>query len=194
MARVFQALAPASLMLAVLTLAGCPPAPSLSVTPLAISIAAQEDGSEFQIINAGGGTLNWTATENLAWLQMQPSPANGLKQVGSSIEGSLSTGVNGIELIVDRSALTPGTTSGDVQVTSKGGAQNVRVTVTQVGEAALAVSSENLNFGTTQEIGTFDVLNTGSESLTWNINVAEDAPWLKVSPSGGTISGGGLPA
>lgn len=187
MARVQKAFTPLSLLLAVFTLVGCPPQPKLSVSPLAIAISAQEDASRFQISNAGGGTLNWTATESLPWLQLQASAANDLKQ-GGSVQGSLSTGVNGVELIVDRSVLGPGTTTGEVQVTSNGGTQTVRVSVSEAESANLEVNTTEIDFGATTQTLPFVLRNTGTERLTWSAAASEESPWLELSPSGGALN------
>ena len=83
MASVRWALAPAGLLMAALFLAGCPAQPKLAVSPLALVINADKNGSEIQIANLGGGTLNWTASESLPWLSLQ----NATKQAGGSVSG-----------------------------------------------------------------------------------------------------------
>jgi peptidoglycan/xylan/chitin deacetylase (PgdA/CDA1 family) len=91
---------------------GCPvvTAPALSVTPASLSFTATAGGTnpaakELSVTNTGGGTMNWTASDDQSWMSVSPSsgPAPGTITVTPSITG-----------------LTAGTYQGTVTVTAAG--------------------------------------------------------------------------
>lgn len=186
MASVRRAIAPAGLLLAALFLAGCPAQPKLAVSPLALVINADKNGSEIQIANLGGGTLNWTASESLPWLSLQ-SAGSGTKQGGGSVSGSLGTGIAGVTLVADRTGLASGSVSGDITVASNGGTQTVRVTMITGAGGALGVTTNSIDFGVSLKKVKFGIFNTGDEPITWTAEVANEYPWLSASPTSGTL-------
>ena len=70
------------------------------------------------------------------------------------------------------------TSSGDIQLTP----------VVKGGKLALSVSS--LNFGSQNSAMTFDIINNGNKSISWNISGLEKIDWLEFSPTSGTLAAG----
>jgi len=100
--------------------------PVLNVSPASLSFATP-DGSNpaaqtISIANIGGGTLNWTAADNAAWLSLSPT------------SGSVAAGQNmNLSVSVSLAGLAAGTYNGTVTVTPQTGAPvtvSVRLTVT----------------------------------------------------------------
>ena len=102
------------------------PSPALGVSPTALSFSFTNGSTApapqtVQITNAGGGTLNWTASANVYWLSL--SAASG------SAPASLSVSLNPANL-------APGTYNGAVQIAAAGAAGSpvsVGVTLTVQG-------------------------------------------------------------
>ncbi len=168
---------------------GSPPTvvpPVIGASPTSFSFAATQGGANpatqtLNISNTGGGTLNWTTSENANWLSLSPisGTGNGAATVtvttGSLIVGSYSIGV----------------------LLSAPGASTVTVPVTfTVATApvppAIGASPTSLSFAATQGGGnpatqTLNISNTGGGSLTWSIS--ENIDWLTLSPPTGTGNG-----
>lgn len=185
MASIRKAVAPFGLLVAALLLAGCPLRPVLSVTPLAVNVAAEQDASQFQISNIGVGTLTWTASESAPWLSL--ALEGSAAAPASSLSGSTASGVSGVRAVVNRSGLEVGSYSTEVIITSNGGSATVRVSVVVGGAASLRVSEDNLTFGSSLERIDLALSNAGTEQLQWKADISEDAPWLSVAPAAGTL-------
>lgn len=175
--------------LATFTPAGSPPPvvpPVIGASPTSFSFAATQGGANpapqtLSISNTGGGTLNWTISENATWLSLSPISGTGngaatlTVTTGSLIAGSYSIGV----------------------LLSAPGASTVTVPVTfTVATApvppAIGASPTSLSFAATQGGGnpatqTLNISNTGGGSLTWSIS--ENIDWLTLSPATGTGNG-----
>ncbi|HKQ78996.1 MAG TPA: S8 family serine peptidase [Blastocatellia bacterium] len=98
-----------------------PPQPTIGVNPASLSFTATAGGSNpanqtISITNTGGGTLNWTASDNAPWLTV--SPASG-------------TAPSTLTASVNISGLAAGTYSGTITISATGGANTpVSVPVT----------------------------------------------------------------
>ena len=93
-----------------------PPVIALSAQSLQFSYTiggSVPAGQSIQVTNAGGGTLNWTATSNASWLSMTPTSGT----VPSTLTASVAP-----------SGLAAATYSGNIQIASVG-ASNTPVTV-----------------------------------------------------------------
>jgi len=98
--------------------------PRLSVSPASRTFNAQVGGANpatqtVTVRNSGGGTLNWSASESLAWLSI--APASGSRGAGAS---------TAVTLTVDIAGMAEGTYEGDIDFTSTGGAGSATVSVT----------------------------------------------------------------
>lgn len=193
MSLIRKMIAPAGMVLAALGLAGCPAAPSLSVTPAAVVINADQNASEIQITNIGAGTLNWTAAESLSWLSLENVTPGADKQA-NSVSGSLTSGVNAVRLVVSRTGLEGGNVSGDITITSNGGTRTVRVTAIVTTPAELQVSTSNLTFGATLDSLQFTVKNRGAGTVSWSLDIPYadgEIEWLDATPTSGSLTAGG---
>jgi glucose/arabinose dehydrogenase/PKD repeat protein len=162
------------------------PVPSLSVTPASLSFTAVSGGSSpaaktLDVANAGGGSMGWTASENLPWLSLTPTSG---------------TNAGTVTVTPTTTGLAQGTYTGDVTVTAPGAAgspRTIEVTLT-VGPPppVLALTPASLSFsgsqgGSSPAAKTIDVSNTGDGTLTWT--ASETVPWLSVAPASGTGAG-----
>jgi hypothetical protein len=98
--------------------AGAPASPAIGVSPASFSFTATSGGANpanqsLSITNTGGGTLNWTASDNATWLSV--SPASG-------------TAPSSVTVSVNISGLAAGTYNGAITVSATG-ATNSPVTV-----------------------------------------------------------------
>ena len=178
--------------LAVALLSGCPFIPQLSVSPLTIALGGSTTSANFRIENAGGGTLTYAVTEDLPWIDI--APASGEKQSGS-VEGSLTTGVAFIQVVLNRAALpAQGVVRGEISVSSNAGNQTVIVSATQSGEAVLQVSRTVIDLGLTGQTEEFTITNGGTAALQWTLGIPGTAPWLSASPTSGVLDSYGKQA
>ena len=94
-----------------------PATPLLSVTPMELDFGPSESSLTLQIGNTGGGTLDWSISENpdKPWIT-SISPASG-------------TDAATVTVTVDRAQLAGNSDSGTLLVTSNGGDQNVTVKI-----------------------------------------------------------------
>lgn len=91
---------------------GPPPPPTIGVSPASLSFTATAGGSNpanqtISITNTGGGTLDWTASDDAPWLTV--SPASG-------------TAPSTLTASVDISGLTAGTYNGTITISATGAA------------------------------------------------------------------------
>jgi hypothetical protein len=170
--------------LALALLTGCPFIPQLSVTPLTLALGGTATSANFRIENAGGGTLNYTASEDLPWIDIA---AAGGKQDGA-VEGSITNEVAFIQVTLNRSALpAQGVVRGEISVTSNGGNQTVIVSATQSGQPLLQVSRTAVDFGLTGATEQFTITNGGNAQLDWTLAFPATATWLSVQPRTGVL-------
>lgn len=97
---------------------GCEP-PTLCVFPTALNFGASTAQMTFQVWNCGAGTLNYTVSDNAAWLSVSPA-------TGSSVGEQ-----DAITATVNRTGLANNTYTGTITVTpSIGAAINILVSMT----------------------------------------------------------------
>jgi murein DD-endopeptidase MepM/ murein hydrolase activator NlpD len=166
------------------------PAPSIGLSATALAFTAQQganpSGQTLTVTNTGGGTLQWTASEPMAWL------------VGSPGTGSLTAGQSAaINLSVNTSGLQAGTYEGAITISAPGAANSpqsvpVSLVVTAAPVPSLSVSPASLAFSAQQGSNpsgqTLTISNTGQGTLTWT--ASEPIAWLTGSPGSGTLSAG----
>jgi len=94
-----------------------------SIIPvLNISVASFDFGNNLTslpiaIKNTGKGVLNWTVSEDVDWISVNP------------LSGSTTTGVSNVIISVDRSSLTLGSYSQSISIISNGGNATVVITI-----------------------------------------------------------------
>ncbi len=158
--------------------------PTISLNKTSISFSASEGSTTskadtFSISNSGSGTLNWSLSDNAAWLSASPTSGSG--------SGTVTVAAN-------PTGLSTGTYSGAITVTDSN-ATNSPVTVnvtftissTTIG-GTIALDRDVINVaafsGSTSPITPeFTISNTGSGTLSWS--VSDDVPWMNLSPASG---------
>ncbi len=136
------------------------------------------------VSNPGVGTLNWTATGNVAWLGATPLS-------GSSGAG----GSQPLTVSVNSTGLTAGTYAGTVTVTAPGAGNSPRLLPVRLVVAArpsITLSPTTLAFNAVQGATTlpfsttFTISNSGGQPLQWT--ASKSAGWLSFNPSSGTLN------
>ena len=89
--------------------------PILVVSSSLLDFGSTETNQTFLITNIGAGTLNWSISVDQFWISLWPS------------SGSTSTEEDEISVTVDRSGLSYGSYSGNLNITSDGGDATVSV-------------------------------------------------------------------
>ena len=138
------------------------------------------------LINSGGGQITWQASSDQKWLTVTPN------------KGTFS-GSKGVELTVNRGALSPQAYTGHVIFTQEGSTApslTLSVTMSVKGTpASLVLSTASLSFnGSTTQNPPDQVItlqNSGGQPLNWKATLAtgDGAPWLSMYPSEGRLDG-----
>ena len=167
------------------TVTTAPVAPAIGASPASFSFTAQAGSNPatqtLTINNTGGGTLNWTASDNAAWLTV--STASG-------------TGNSPVTLAVNTASLAAGSYNSLITLSATG-ATTVTVPVALTVTAApvppaIGASPTSLSFtaqqgGANPAVQALTISNTGGGTLTWS--ASDDATWLSVAPTSGTGNG-----
>ncbi|MEZ5356344.1 MAG: malectin domain-containing carbohydrate-binding protein [Bryobacteraceae bacterium] len=160
-----------------------PPVLSVVTTPITFTVpegSTTPVSQTVSVANTGGGTLNWTATGNQAWLAVAPGSGSGT--------GSITVTAN-------PTGLAAGGYAGVVTVTAagaQGSPKSIPVQLTVQGGPALLVSPSSLTFtmvtgGANPASKAIDVSNTGGGSFTWD--AASNQSWLIVGAGPRTLPG-----
>lgn len=139
--------------------AGTATSPTIGVSPSSLSFTATAAGSNpanqtINISNTGGGTLNWTATDNASWLTI--SPANG-------------TAPSILTATANISGLTAGTYNGTITISAAGATNsplNVPVTLTVNSGGTELLVNGGFESGTTPWVLSGAVRSTGGSPRT----------------------------
>ena len=91
------------------------PSPTISVNPSTLDFGSSETQLSFTISNVGEETLNWSISADQSWISLWPS------------SGSTSTEEDEISVTVDRTGLSYGAYSGELNITSDGGDETISV-------------------------------------------------------------------
>jgi len=178
--------------------------PVLEVTPQRLNLTAQvgdpDPTATFTVRNAGGGTLQWTATARTEsggnWLQLSPT------------QGSLGAGeAQEVTVTARLAGLTAGTYSAQITVEAPGvGVALVEVTLELQGEGPtpppegpLRAEPSELEFqavvgGPNPEPQTLTLTNTGERPLAWEATIETEGAegWLRLDfTSGPPLAPGG---
>lgn len=162
------------------------PQAQLSVTPNEISDTARAHSSETRraevaIMNSGGGTFTWTASERSNWLRLDPRAGDA--------PGTLT-------ITMDPSDLDAGTYEGDVTIIAKSGAADSQVTTISVTfvvqRPGLNVSPTSISRSTNIGSGavfneTIQISNSGTGRLDWT--ATEEKSWLSLGATSGNGNG-----
>lgn len=157
-----------------------PVPPAIGVSATSFSFTAQQSGSNpaiqlLSIRNSGGGTLNWTASDNAAWLTL------------SSTTG---TGNGTVTITPVLGSLGVGTHTGNITLSAPG-AQPVLIPITFT--VTPPPTSIALNPSSLIYTGVSGGPNPASQTVTVTANgnwtASVNAVWLKLSTSSGSGNG-----
>jgi hypothetical protein len=158
--------------------------PTISLNKTSLTFSATGGNSQtFAISNSGGGTLNWSVSDNKSWMSV--SPASG-QDSGT------------VTVTVNRTGLSAGTYTGTITVSDSNATNSPRtVSVTlevsggSSGDPKIQLSRTSLYFGSdgsnTTDRQYIRISNSGTGTLNWSI--ADNRAWLSVSPESGTNDG-----
>ncbi len=165
--------------------------PLLSVQPVALNFESTAGSTatvtqEITLANAGGGSLNWTASAlGGAWLSVAPV-------AGTSSDASPSV----VPVSVNPTGLAAGTYQGSITILSSTTSQTLTIPVVLIvrpGTPVLKLSQAGLYFSAASNSGlqpaqAFNVVNLGSGTLNWTAaaTTVSGGSWLSISPTSGS--------
>jgi len=164
-------------------------APQISFSPERLRFTAGEGGSNpanrtLEIWNSGIGTLNWTLSDDAAWLSENPTG------------GSSTSAHDTVAVSVNIAGMSAGDYSASITITAPGASNSPQVVSVSlhISSAAPEISfnPESLSFtagegGSTPANGTLEVWNSGIGTLIWSLS--DDAAWLSENPTSGSSTG-----
>ena len=149
----------------------------LLVSTDSLDFGDSETQLTFNISNAGSDTLYWLIDVDSTWLNID------------AYSGTTTTEIDSITVIVDRTGKAPGDYFENV-IVYNGNNVNDRDTITASMNVPavpiLSASTDSLDFGTIDSISIFNISNSGSGSLSWNL--AADSSWITLEPTSGTTT------
>ncbi|WP_176728874.1 BACON domain-containing protein [Thermogemmatispora onikobensis] len=168
--------------------------PQLRLSDYSVDLGADLPGTTTQLaitlLNAGGGQLNWRASSDRSWLQVDPASGS---VVGSEV----------VKLVAQRGKLTAGSYTAHVTFVQQAGeqgknAQVLTVTMTVLGSSAtLSIAPASLSYtassGAQAPLAqTVALQNHSQQALDWSSHVSTKAGgvWLQVTPSAGHLEAG----
>lgn len=146
--------------------------PKLSISPTSLSFTNLNTDASFEIRNQGDGQLNWQLSATKTWISVS---------LGS---GNTTTEVDVINVSVNTIGLTPGTYTGNINVTSDYGNEIIQVTLIITGSAKILFTPNSLIFGGNDLSKVFEIINEGNADLIWQLTA--DQPWIDVVLKSGT--------
>ena len=140
----------------------------LTVSEDALNFGIETDNLTFHIQNTGIGTMNWILSKNQPWLTVTPT------------SGTTTTETDIVTVSVNRSGQTPGNYTDVISLSSDANAKSVSVimTVANTTGPQLSVSPASFDFGSSQTEQTFQINNTGVNSLSWNASSSDS--WISI--------------
>lgn len=172
-----------------------PQKPTISLNPTTFQFTATQGGSNpssqtLNIGNTGNATLNWRASDNVTWLTLSPTS-------GSIVAG----GNQNVTLFVNVAGLTAGTFNATITVSDPNATnspQTATATLTiqpPTPKPTIALTPRTFQFTAIEGRGnpttqTLSIGNTGSSGSTLNWTGTDNASWLTLSPTSGSIASG----
>lgn len=148
--------------------------PELTLEPDVLDFGRDSSTLVIDIINNGANELKWEITENIEWLNCEPS------------SGTTTTGSTPVVFTASRTGLQQGEYNESLVISSNGGSRTVQVHMT-VSDMRLNITPDILDFGTLLSSIEMTLENTSGKPMEWSAAAAND--WLILSKSSGTISG-----
>jgi hypothetical protein len=163
-------------------------APQISFSPESLSFTAVEGSSNpsngvLEIWNSGVDTLNWSLSDDAAWLGEDPT--------NSSSTGEHDT----VAVSVDIAGMSAGDYSASITITAEASNSPQVVPVNlHISSAAPQISFKPGRFsfaavegGPTHAAETLEIWNSGVDTLHWSLS--DDAAWLSEDPTSGSSTG-----
>ena len=161
----------------------------ISFSPERLRFTAGEGSSApademLEIWNSGTGTLNWSLSDDAAWLSE------------NATSGSSTSEHDIVVVSVNTTGMSVGDYPANITITAPGTSNSPQVVPVSlhIGSAApeISFSPESLSFtagegGSNPANGTLEVWNSGIGTLTWSLS--DDAVWLSESPISGSSTG-----
>ena len=163
---------------------------SIAFAPSSLSFTAPFGGPDpanqtLGIWRSGEGTLNWTVSDNAAWLTLEP------------LSGSSEGEQDNVTVSIDVSGLAPDVYSASISIEDPGALNSPRavpvsLTVNAPDEYSIAFSPSSLEFTALQDgpppsAQTLEIWCEGNGTLNWDAET--NAFWLSFSPTSGSSSG-----
>ena len=165
---------------------GTPEAPVLVVNPTSLDFGTEETSLTFNVSNGGQDWLNWqvdsiTYNQGSGWIT-DISPTS----------GTVGEGVDTVTVTVGRTGIPDGVSTAVIHITSNGGNADVNVSIEKP-NPILSVSPSSLDFGREETSLSFNINNTGTGRLNWNIGLpiytSGGSGWIEsISPTSGETS------
>ena len=164
-------------------------ASEISFNPESLSFTAVEGGSNpaekmLQIWNSGNGTLNWTLTDDAAWLGENPT------------SGSSTGEHDTVAVSVDITGMSAGDYSGNITITADDASNSPRTVPISLHISLpapeISLNPESLSFtavegGSNPAEKVLEIWNSGVDTLDWSLS--DDAAWLGEDPTSGSSTG-----
>ncbi|NLE59220.1 MAG: hypothetical protein GX616_12725 [Planctomycetes bacterium] len=168
------------------TLTVSPPPPTITRSPATLSPSCWKGSNAtsqtFTVQNTGGGTLNYSISDNQTWLSVTPASGTSTGEADTITvnyaTSSLSAGTHNATITISDPAATnnPQTIAVTLTVTA-------RPTITR----SPATLTPSCSQGSNASSQTFTVQNTGGSTLSYSIT--DNQTWLSVTPTSGTSTG-----
>ena len=151
-----------------------PSTPKMELSTTTLDFGTTATTLTLDIRNTGSAALTWQVSEDIQWLNCLPTS-------GSTSVGQTSS----IVVNVDRTGLSDGTYNQTIALTSNGGSQTVRITMSMQG-MSVTISPEELDFGSTSSTMQLTFTNTGNKTLSYTLTPSNN--WIKPSKTQGLFT------
>jgi hypothetical protein len=145
--------------------------PALTVSAAQLNFGTTQTIINFTITNSTSfGSLQWSIENDANWISL------------SNTFGTITSGVQQITVIINRTGLDYGNYNSILAINSNGGNKDLIVTMTVQNPNApqLTVNPLILDFGETINNLKFAITNTGTGKLTWNVSSTQQ--WISITP------------
>jgi len=164
--------------------------PTIAYSPNRFPFSATPGGANpasqiLEIWNSGPGTLDWSVTDNAAWLALAPT------------SGSSSGEHDQVTASVDIGGMSAGDYSATITIAAAGATNTPRtlavgLTITEMEGPTIGFDPASLSFSAVAGKAnpadkTLEIWNSGTGALDWS--VSDDAAWLALAPASGSSSG-----
>ncbi|MGD2092544.1 MAG: hypothetical protein PVH61_40635 [Candidatus Aminicenantes bacterium] len=158
--------------------------PTIALSKSSLDFGTSSTSRTFAISNSGGGTLNWSVTDNRGWISVSPTSG---QDSGT------------VTVTVSRAGKSAGTYTGTITVSDPDATNSPRTVSVRMevsggssGNPKIKLNRSNLYFGASggkiTSPQTISVSNSGTGTLNWSAS-DNNKGWIGLSPKSGTNSG-----